>query len=341
MKKSLLFRVVGALLLTAIVSTPVAGQVFTSEDAVVARMADEFQGMVKREGLVVVRTALKGIRLEGTEVSGPISPWLEKRVTDAILLNSREPVRLQVVDLGLFQKIDPDFVRQNPKLMSLNNVDAFIYGEYSKRGQDLFLTLDLVSMSDQHTLGRFQGTLAGKMLPTLPLEPVNLTQTLQTSQALDNQIANPAKAALDASTKPLKVSISSSRGNGASFSDGESITVVVSATKDAYFKLYHIDVKGQVQLIFPNRFQKDNFVKAGTLVQFPAANASFRFQLHEPFGTEFVKAVASTLPFETTESDFEELGSLRSGVMAQGMRAVDLVKAETAEAKMNYTINPR
>lgn len=339
MKK--LWSLLIALLLALFLAESASAQVFTTEDAMVSAMAQEFQAMVKKEGLIVVRTALKGIRLEGTEVSGPITPWLEKRVSDAILLNSREQVRLEYIDLGLFQKADPDFVKQNPKMFA--DFDAYLYGEYRKKGQDLMLTIDLLSKSDLHTLGRFRVTLSSKILPDLSVEPVNLAQTLVTSKALDNQIASPAKTVLIGSDNPLKVSVTSSRGNGSSFSDGETLVVVVSATKDAYLKLYHIDVNGQVQLIFPNRFQKNNFVKGGTVVQFPTPGAGFKFQLHAPFGTEFIKAVASTVPFESTEADFEELGSVGSGILARGLTvaAEDLVKAETAEAKMNYSINGR
>jgi hypothetical protein len=51
-------------------------------------------------------------------------------------------------------------------------------------------------------------------------------------------------------------------------------------------------------LVFPNTFQKNDFVRAETKAQFPMSNDTFRFVIEEPFGVEMIKAVCSSVPFK-------------------------------------------
>ncbi len=76
---------------------------------------------------------------------------------------------------------------------------------------------------------------------------------------------------------------------------GEPISFYFYAERDGYLNLVDFGTKDNAQVIFPNRFQKDNFVKAGQVVTIPAAKEDdFRLKVKGPEGTETVLAVFTT-----------------------------------------------
>jgi hypothetical protein len=77
----------------------------------------------------------------------------------------------------------------------------------------------------------------------------------------------------------LAVSVSTNRGTGAAYRDGEELTALVSVNKDAYVRLYHVDGTGHIQLIWPNRFSGGNgLMKAGTAIKLPGPGDPFAFR---------------------------------------------------------------
>jgi uncharacterized caspase-like protein len=113
------------------------------------------------------------------------------------------------------------------------------------------------------------------------------------------------------------------------YRDGESMRIYVRADKDCYLRLYHRDVEGNVQLIFPNPWQQDNRVKAKQPVAVPDAKASFQFTAAAPFGSEIVIAVASTSQFADLEKvqwkpgEFIDYGAgpaAFAGIKTRGMK---------------------
>lgn len=82
---------------------------------------------------------------------------------------------------------------------------------------------------------------------------------------------------------------------------GREVRVQVSSEKDCHVRLFHTDAHGKVTLVYPNKFQSDDFIRAGTKVQFPDSNDGFKFVVEEPYGPEFIKAVCSTEPFKDTQ----------------------------------------
>ena len=70
-------------------------------------------------------------------------------------------------------------------------------------------------------------------------------------------------------------------------------------------------------MIFPNKFQQDNFLKAGKEVQFPDRDAPFQFRLKDP-GTETVIAIcnasgktADGIQHDFKKRQFTDLGNYR------------------------------
>jgi len=125
---------------------------------------------------------------------------------------------------------------------------------------------------------------------------------------------------------------------GAVYREGEDLVVLVTVNEDAWVKVYHIDVDGAVQLIWPNRFGGGGKIGAGEAVRIPGSGAPFAFRMTPPFGTEFIKVVASTRPFASNEADFVALEGDARGVIARGLAVASADAAERAEAMASYVI---
>ena len=115
--------------------------------------------------------------------------------------------------------------------------------------------------------------------------------------------SGPAPAAADVATAdaPAPVGtaaapraiLGTSRGPRPTYRLGETMTVQVQPTADAFVYCYYQDATGQVARIFPNRFQPDAFVRGQRLVEVPPpASQSFRIQF-EQAGDEAVACLAA------------------------------------------------
>jgi hypothetical protein len=99
-------------------------------------------------------------------------------------------------------------------------------------------------------------------------------------------------------------------------------------------------------MIWPNRFSGGNgFIQAGRALRLPGAADPFAFRLQPPYGTEFLKAIASTLPFNAALADFADLGTdyrrtATRGLAVTGTGAPGTIQSEIAEALASYYIGP-
>jgi len=137
----------------------------------------------------------------------------------------------------------------------------------------------------------------------------------------------------------FQLSLSTDRGIGAVYRNGERLKLYLTSNKDAYLKIYHVDVNGVAQLIWPNRFGGSGKIRAGEAMQFPGPNDKFQYLLGPPYGTEYIKAVASTKPFTTMEADFSDLQGSAAAAITRGLSVVSS-DATRSEALVVYEIVP-
>ena len=77
------------------------------------------------------------------------------------------------------------------------------------------------------------------------------------------------------------------------YRDGDSLALNVSVTEDAYVWVFDTGTSGKVHQIFPNRYETDNFVRAGKQVVIPRDGADYQFLVSHPRGTELLTVIAS------------------------------------------------
>lgn len=70
------------------------------------------------------------------------------------------------------------------------------------------------------------------------------------------------------------------------------LTLHLRVTENAHLIIFNWDDTGMLAILFPNAFQMNNFIKAGSTYRFPGADANFDIQLPGPVGTERFKVIA-------------------------------------------------
>ncbi len=87
---------------------------------------------------------------------------------------------------------------------------------------------------------------------------------------------------------------------------GELVTVKAEADSDCFMTVVSVDADGKATVLFPNDFETDNLVPAGTTLSIPSANSPYQLRFKAD-GTETLLARCSTSPSPPTgiEHDFE------------------------------------
>jgi hypothetical protein len=269
-----------------------------------------------------------------TGLPSPFSRYVEDGLKAAIPKSSR----LRLFNRSVAAAMDPAFRAVYGDFFKTNNVDALLSGRYYMEGGYVRTRLELTGLSD--------GVLIGTVDLKLPLSALPEGCTVDPSAAAAATASSLSGIAPDSGKGDLKVSVSTERGAGAVYREGEKMVVLVKVNKPAYLKVYHVDASGVIRLILPNKFSPGlKLVQPGALVRIPGDRDPFAFDMTPPFGSEFIKVVASTVPFADDENKlsggdaFADLGTDLRGALTRGIKvSVDPSKAERAEATASYVI---
>ena len=82
------------------------------------------------------------------------------------------------------------------------------------------------------------------------------------------------------------------------FQEGDNLALRVTTEVDAYLYILYEQVDGKIFQVFPNSGQPDNRIAGGQTVTIPSRDDLFRWVIGPPFGTEYVKVIASRKPLE-------------------------------------------
>ena len=123
------------------------------------------------------------------------------------------------------------------------------------------------------------------------------------------------------------------------YHDGDFLTLWLYSERDCFFRITHIDVNGEIQVIYPVNSKDDNFIRAGNIRLIP--DNTF-FKLGPPYGEEVIVAAAYDRAFAFNQP---------SGTAPLGQEIVSgnfTVESDDHEiliplitAKFSFTIKPR
>jgi hypothetical protein len=136
---------------------------------------------------------------------------------------------------------------------------------------------------------------------------------------------------------PWDFTVQTDRSSG-DYRDGDYMTLRVYSERDTYFKITHIDVNGNAQVIYPVAPGDNNFIKAGETRQIPD---NTRFRMAPPYGEEMILVGAYERPFALQTNGAVPLSNrlLTRGLVVESEDAgADMRPAATA--KFTYRIGP-
>jgi hypothetical protein len=85
--------------------------------------------------------------------------------------------------------------------------------------------------------------------------------------------------------------------------DGETLTVTVKSERDCYLQLNYYQGDHAV-VLFPNKYQQDNFVPGDREVTIPRPGSNFQITCRPPFGEGVLHAIATLRPVQLIDKDF-------------------------------------
>jgi hypothetical protein len=266
-----------------------------------------------------------------TQLPTPFARWFE----DELRLALAQTARMKLFDRQVAAAMDPAIRAQYAEFFGQDRADSILYGKYAEDAGGVAVTLSLTDLATGALIAEKRYEVPRSAVPPDVAVRPSL-KTVQTAAGLSQLVPG---AAGQTAVSDFVLSLSADRGVGAVYRDGEKLTLYITSNKDAYLKIYHVDVNGIAQLIWPNRFGGSGRIKAGEALKFPGPVDKFQYVLGRPYGTEYIKAVASTRPFASMEADFSDLQGTAAAAITRGL---SVVSGDTtrAEALAVYEILP-
>jgi len=110
----------------------------------------------------------------------------------------------------------------------------------------------------------------------------------------------------------FKVQVHVNKGENAVYKPGEYITFTFQADKDCYLTLIDVVPSGQINILFPNAYHKDNKVKANRKYTIPSKEMEFQLMVENTPGLEVVKAIATIQPLDLAKINQSTLQNFKS-----------------------------
>ncbi|MBI5568366.1 MAG: DUF4384 domain-containing protein [Desulfomonile tiedjei] len=107
---------------------------------------------------------------------------------------------------------------------------------------------------------------------------------------------------IDYDNPDFKVQVATVSGRRA-FRVGDRIDLKFRANRDAYVTILDVGSSGKVHVLFPNKWDRDNYVKAGKWYQVPPESANYALKVHGPRGVNYVKAIATRERYDFVPRD--------------------------------------
>jgi hypothetical protein len=121
--------------------------------------------------------------------------------------------------------------------------------------------------------------------------------------------------------------------------DGDYMSMQVYSERDCYFRIIHVDVNGNTQVIYPTSANDNNFIRAGQTRRIPD---NTRFRMRPPYGEEIILAAAYERPFALNQRPGAvplSADSITRGLEVESDSHAAI--SPSATAKFSYTILPR
>ncbi|MDR2047894.1 MAG: DUF4384 domain-containing protein [Treponema sp.] len=296
--------------------------------------AEDLDGVVKRavDGLASrllypLEVSVGGINLAGTESPSAFSRYLSNR----ILAHAPNNLKFRVVPPSRgIDRVGPGAPEK-----------GLITGVFLREGAVVRVTLRLVTEPGGVVLDTRDFNVSAAELERLGIALLPENTTLEEIKKREDLLNPPASAARAFTLRAWPNS------DTRTYLDGDELKISIVADEDCFFKVYHIDLNGDMQLIHPNDKNTDNRLTALVTRTIPEAGA-ITYVLQAPFGQDTIKVVASRRQFENLAAEFNKVWkadgeTVRRAESYRGLAmrsAPDGPVVETVTTSFNFTVLP-
>lgn len=236
-----------------------------------------------------IEVSIGDIFIEGTQTSSGLSRFLINRI------------KAHAPDTG---KFNVTVRSRGIDRVTVGPQKGIITGEFMLTGDTVYVTLRLVSESDGRILRPSNFTLSAADLKKDGVEIMPAGVDPDKLIEEDKIIIPPTPPA-----NAFKIEAWPDSDTH-TYMVGDSMRINLLSSRDCYVKVYHIDVNRKMQLLFPNRSERDNLLRANTPTIIPKGMVSIIVE--KPLGRESIWVMASTVQFPNLESEFIEIRNLSS-----------------------------
>jgi hypothetical protein len=247
-------------------------------------------------------TVIGSFTMTGTDITSELSVYLTEKVTHYAKINQERKYR--VTESGTEQA-------------------AVISGFFTRRGDRVDVTFELKTPNSDRD-GSHIFSISSALLENtigITIEPANAN----TMFVVDNLIP-PAQA----QTIHIEASFNSS---DRTYKHNDELILTITADRNCYFKIIHIDVNNQYKMIYPENRNDYNQLSAN-VSRNVFGNADDRLILCDPYGVESLVIVASPVQFPNIEREYSQPwraateGTIRAAIVGAG------------QALYHFTITP-
>jgi hypothetical protein len=107
---------------------------------------------------------------------------------------------------------------------------------------------------------------------------------------------------------------------------GQPLRVMVRPRQDAYVTVVDVGSSGRVAILFPNHFQQNSRIRAGSTVAIPAERARWQIKVDGPAGIDLVQVIASRRPLTLPELNQIVHATAANPTVSLGRSADDLAR---------------
>jgi len=254
-------------------------------------------GLAKDYKTKPIGIAVAKVNYQDTDMASKFAQYFVNKLEETL---SGEPLIYRVISQQIFQDnlkrnevSIGDFLMDKGTISQFVKMEGLIFARYWEKEDSVECKIDLLEIGSGRVIGSTLVDLPKKILPPgIEFNPLNLDIANQALQIFGATLEN----------KDFKIKVWPDKGEGAVYKEGEDIVFHFRADRDCCVYLYHADSEGNVKLLFPNSYNRDNFVKAGQVYSIPSEVMNFSFKSAAPFGSEIIKAIATLQPIKDIET---------------------------------------
>jgi hypothetical protein len=207
-------------------------------------------------------------------------------------------------------------------------------GEYQQIGGNFEVSLYLKSLSG--------GTIIASSSFTVPVSELEKFQiaVLPANDSSEERVREKEKIFTSLpEAEAFRVEAWTDSASG-TYYEGDTMTVYFTSDRDCYYKMYYIDTRNNMSLIYPTRQNAANFLRANAVKE-------MLFLCTKPYGNETFLLMASAEPFVIADSEFAA-AEANTAAVEQALRGLQYKGGErpaasdtpVAAARFSYTILP-